>query len=105
MSLQNNYVIGVDYGTDSVRAIIVDAANGHEMASSVYYYPLWKKGLYCNASLNRFRQHPIDYLQGLETTIKDCLQKAGASVAAMVKGISVDTTGSSPVAVNRQGTP
>ncbi len=105
MSLQNNYVIGVDYGTDSVRAIIVDAANGHEMASSVYYYPLWKKGLYCNASLNRFRQHPMDYLQGLETTIKDCLQKAGASVAAMVKGISVDTTGSSPVAVNRQGTP
>ena len=44
----NEYVIGVDYGTDSVRSILVNAANGEEMASSIFYYPRWKEGLYCN---------------------------------------------------------
>jgi L-ribulokinase len=99
------YVIGVDYGTDSVRSIIADASNGSEISSSVFYYPRWKKQMYCNAVTNQFRQHPLDYLDGLEYTIKDCLQKAGATVAANVKGIAVDTTGSTPVAVDATGTP
>lgn len=99
------YVIGVDYGTDSVRSVLVDAANGSEIASSVFYYPRWKEGKYCNAPINQFRQHPLDYVEGLETTIKNCLQKAGADVAKKVKGISIDTTGSTPVAVDASGTP
>ena len=98
-------VIGVDYGTDSVRSVIVTARNGEEIASSVFYYPRWKDGLYCNASLNQFRQHPSDYIEGLETTIKDCIRKAGKETAAAIKAISVDTTGSSPVAVDKAGTP
>lgn len=102
---QKAYVIGVDYGTDSVRAIIVDIANGNEVAASTFYYPRWKKQLYCNANASQFRQHPLDYVEGLEATIKDCLQKAGAEVAANVKGIGVDTTGSTPVAVDATGTP
>ena len=68
MIAPEEYVIGVDYGTDSVRTIIVDAANGNEVAASVFYYPRWKEQLYCNASLNRFRQHPLDYIEGLEET-------------------------------------
>ena len=44
---KNNFVIGVDYGTDSVRSIIVNAANGEEISSSVFYYPRWKDGLFC----------------------------------------------------------
>jgi L-ribulokinase len=100
-----SFVIGVDYGTDSVRSIIADTSNGNELASSVFYYPRWKEGLYCNAAKNLFRQHPLDYVEGLETTIKDCLQKAGATVAANVKAISIDTTGSTPVAVDKTGTP
>ena len=72
--MKPSYVIGVDYGTDSVRSVLIDAANGNEIASSVFYYPRWKDGMYCNASLNQFRQHPLDYMEGLETTIKDCLQ-------------------------------
>lgn len=100
-----NYVIGVDYGSDSVRSVLVDASNGNEMASSVFYYPRWKKGLYCNASLNQFRQHPKDYIEGLETTIKACLQEARNDIAEKVKAISVDTTGSTPVAVDKSGTP
>lgn len=102
---EDAFVIGVDYGTDSVRSIIVNAANGEELASSVFYYPRWKEGLYNNPSLNQFRQHPLDYVEGLEATIKDCIQKAGPSVAKNIKAISVDTTGSTPVAVDKTGTP
>jgi L-ribulokinase len=100
-----SFVIGVDYGTDSVRSVLVNALNGEEIASSVFYYPRWKAGLYCNSAINQFRQHPLDYIEGLESTIKDCLQKAGKEVAQNVKAISVDTTGSTPVAVDRKGTP
>ncbi len=102
---KNNFVIGVDYGTDSVRSVIADASNGTEIASSVFNYPRWKVSMYCNASANQFRQHPKDYIEGLEFTIKDCLQKAGKEVSENIKGISVDTTGSTPVAVDKTGTP
>lgn len=100
-----SFVIGVDFGTDSVRSVLADSSNGQEIASSVFYYPRWRDGLYCDASRNQFRQHPQDYIDGLEYTIKECLQKAGKAAAAQVKGIAVDTTGSSPVAVDRHGTP
>src|SRR4051812_35208890 len=102
---KNSFVIGVDYGTDSVRSMIADASNGNEIASSVYYYPRWKEGLYCEPAKNQFRQHPSDYIEGLEATIKDCLAKAGAEVAANCKAIAIDTTGSTPIAVNEQGIP
>ncbi|WP_448700484.1 ribulokinase [Mucilaginibacter sp. AW1-3] len=102
----DTYVIGVDYGSDSVRSVIVDAQNGRELASSVFYYPRWQQGLYCNAPQNQFRQHPLDYIEGLETTIKDCIAKAGgANIASAIKAIAVDTTGSTPVAVDENGTP
>jgi len=102
----DNYVIGVDYGSDSVRSVIVDAQNGRELASSVFYYPRWQQGLFCDAPQNQFRQHPLDYIEGLEHTIKDCIQKAGGAViAAGIKAIAVDTTGSTPVAVDESGTP
>src|SRR6266571_1046395 len=95
------FVIGVDYGTDSVRSVIVDARNGKELASSVFNYPRWQQGLYCNAAQNQFRQHPLDYVEGLEQTIRNCIKMAGgATVASAIKAISVDTTGSTPVAVN-----
>ncbi|RXK86416.1 ribulokinase [Filimonas effusa] len=102
---QETFVIGVDYGTDSVRSILVNATNGQEIASSVFYYPRWKAGKYCDPSANQFRQHPLDYVEGLEHTIKHCLQQAGSDIAAKVKAISIDTTGSTPVAVDENGTP
>jgi L-ribulokinase len=101
----SQYVIGVDYGSDSVRSVLVDASNGNEISSSVFYYPRWKEGLYCNASENMFRQHPLDYLEGLEHTIRNCIEIAGPQIAQDVKGISIDTTGSTPVAVDKTGTP
>ena len=101
----NSYVIGVDYGTDSVRSVIVDTSNGNETASATFNYPRWKKGLYCNSARQQFRQHPKDYVEGLEQSIKKCLEQAGTDVTARIKAISVDTTGSTPVAVNKNGTP
>src|SRR5258708_1798380 len=102
---KNSFVIGVDYGTDSVRSILVDASDGKEISASVFYYPRWRDGLYCHPAKNQFRQHPLDYVEGLEFTIKECMDKAGKTAAAAVKAISIDTTGSSPVAVNEKGEP
>ncbi len=100
-----SYVIGLDYGTDSVRAVIVDAQNGAEVASAVHYYQRWKEGKFCDPPLNQFRQHPLDYIEGLEKTIKTALVAAPNGTAMAVRGIAVDTTGSTPVAVDDTGTP
>lgn len=99
------YVIGLDYGSDSCRALIVDAVTGEEQASSVKYYPRWMKGLYCQPTANQYRQHPKDYTEVLEASIKEALSKCDASVAANVVGISFDTTGSTPVLTDANGTP
>ncbi|GJM31784.1 MAG: ribulokinase [Saprospiraceae bacterium] len=101
----STYVIGVDYGTDSVRSVIIDAKTGEEVGNAVFYYPRWKEGLFCDPANNQFRQHPLDYLEGLETSIIEALRTAPAGVATKVKGIAVDTTGSTPVAVDKSGTP
>ncbi len=99
------FVIGVDFGTDSVRSTLVDSRNGVEISSSVFYYPRWKEGKFCNPSKNQFRQHPQDYIDGLQHTIRSCTEAAGPSIASAVKAIGVDTTGSSPVAVDSKGQP
>jgi L-ribulokinase len=99
------YVIGVDYGTDSVRALVVDAATGKEVSESVFNHPRWAEGKYCVPDKNQFRQHPLDYIEGLEACIKGALVEVPTDVARKVRGISVDTTGSTPVAVDRKGTP
>jgi len=100
-----SYTIGVDFGTDSVRALVVDARTGREMGTHVFEYPRWKEGKYCDPSANRFRQHPLDYLEGLEVSIVGALEQCEPGVAEQVVGISVDTTGSTPVAVSREGVP
>jgi L-ribulokinase len=99
------YVIGIDYGTDSVRSLIVNAENGKIAGTSVFEYPRWKKGLYCNPSANQFRQHPLDYLEGLEQTVKGALLGLPPEIVSNIAGITVDTTGSTPVAVDREGIP
>ncbi len=103
--MESKYVIGVDYGSDSVRSVLINARNGEEVAASVFYYPRWKQQLYCNATVNQFRQHPLDYIEGLEYTIKDCLHKGANDVTKNIKAISIDTTGSTPVAVDSTGIP
>jgi len=99
------YVIGLDFGSDSARALIVDAENGSEVASSVKNYPRWSEGKYCIPEKNQYRQHPKDYLEVMETTIKEALSHCESSVAENVTGISFDTTGSTPALTDENGTP
>ena len=99
------YVIGLDYGSDSCRAVVVNAETGQEMASAVKYYPRWMEGKYCDPLKNRYRQHPLDYIEGLEVTVEEALSKCPAGTAQQVVGIAFDTTGSTPVLTDEAGTP
>jgi L-ribulokinase len=103
--MEKKFVIGIDYGTDSVRSVVVDTSNGVIAGTSVFEYPRWKKGLYCDPSTNQFRQHPLDYVEGLEQSVKGALKGLPADVLKNVVGITVDTTGSTPVAVDKAGVP
>ena len=99
------FVLGLDYGTDSCRAVIIDAADGSEKGSAIMAYPCWAKGLYCDSSTNRFRQHPQDYLDTLEGCVRGAIKQAGSDTAARIRGIAIDTTGSTPCAVDQDGLP
>lgn len=100
-----NYVIGVDFGSDSSRAVVVDTVTGETVGSAAAFYPRWKKGLYQHPELGIFRQHPLDYLETIETCITAALKCLKPEERKKVIGIGVDTTGSTPVPVDRAGTP
>jgi L-ribulokinase len=97
------YALGLDYGSDSVRALLVDASNGRELASHVVMYPRWKQGLFCNPAKNQFRQHPLDYLESLQAVLQGLWHRAPQDAAQHVVGISFDTTGSTPIALDENG--
>lgn len=103
------YTLGVDYGTNSVRALVVDCANGAEIGSCVVQYPSGNQGVLLDPKNHHLaRQHPGDYLLGLEQSILGALKQAeGVAGFARDKvvGIGVDTTGSSPIPVNATNTP
>jgi len=103
------YTIGLDYGTNSVRALIVNVANGAEVAAAVWTYAHGTQGVVLARDPNLARQHPADYLTGAEVTIKQALAAAKKNVKgfspAQVIGIGVDTTGSTPLPVDKNGQP
>lgn len=99
----SRFALGLDYGSDSVRALLVDTANGQELASHVVYYPRWKQGLFCEPAKNQFRQHPLDYLESLQQVVQGLWEQVPEGTAENVVGISFDTTGSTPVAVDENG--
>jgi len=100
-----SWVIGIDFGTDSVRTLIVNAFTGEEIAASLFEYPRWKSGLYSNPSANQFRQHPLDYIEGLEQGVRSCIEQISPEQKKNIRGIGIDTTGSTPVAIDKSGTP
>jgi L-ribulokinase len=107
--MSDKYSIGLDFGTNSVRAVIVNIANGEELATSVFNYPTGDKGVVIDAkNPDLARQHPQDYIDGTIATVTDALKQAqsvkGFSPEAVV-GIGVDTTGSTPLPVNADGVP
>lgn len=97
------YTIGLDYGSDSCRAVIINTQNGEEIASSVKYYKRWKEGKYCDPINNQYRQHPLDYIEALEESVKEALSKAPKGTAEKIVGMSFDTTGSTPALIDEEG--
>jgi L-ribulokinase len=99
------YILGLDFGTDSVRAVVVNAQSGKEEANQVAYFKRWMKGQYCDPARNQFRQHPQDYIESMEEAVKGALAQLSAGSGKEVAGIGIDTTGSTPCAVDKEGTP
>lgn len=100
----SSYVIGLDFGTDSVRAMVVNAHTGEVVSTAVEIYPRWAKGLYCNPTASMYRQHPMDFIESMEKCLLNVLTPCQALLNNIL-GISLATTGSTPVPVNWEGTP
>ncbi len=99
------YVIGLDYGTASARAVIVDVETGEEVAESVSEYERFAEGKFCDAARNQFRQHPQDYLTSLEETVQGALKETQRITGDQIVGLGIDTTGSTICAVDEAGQP
>lgn len=102
--MKKKFVIGVDFGTDSVRGILVNALTGEILDSESADFKRWKDGLYCETSKNQFRQHPNDHFESLQAVINKLLHSNNIPKVE-IRAMTIDTTGSSPIAVDRQGRP
>lgn len=105
MDTKEKYVIGLDFGTDSCRALVVDARNGAEKSTGVCLYPRWKTGLYCDPSTNRYRQHPLDYVEAMREAVHEAVSQLSSDETAAICGLSFDTTGSTPALTDANGIP
>jgi L-ribulokinase len=104
------FTLGLDFGTNSVRALLVDVANGKEIETSIYAYETGQDGIILDSNDPHLaRQHPQDYIKGLEVSVREVLQKAKTKDddfdASQIIGIGIDTTGSTPLPVDREGIP
>lgn len=105
--MDSRYAIGVDYGTNSVRSLIVNIDTGDEIASSVFDYRRGSAGILLKADdPNLARQSPADYIEGFVAAVKGAVTAARGTPgfdASQVVGIGIDTTGSTPLPVNADG--
>lgn len=103
-----HFTLGADFGSDSVRVVILDASNGKVAGSYVSYYKRWEKKLYCNDKINRFRQHPLDYIESLTEAVNKAIEEANKTckdIKERIRGICIDTTGSTPCLCDKDGMP
>lgn len=103
-----HFTLGADFGSDSVRVVILDTSNGKVAGSYVSYYKLWGKKLYCNDKINQFRQHPLDYIESLTEAVNKSLEEANKTckdIKERIRGICIDTTGSTPCLCDKDGMP
>src|SRR5213079_485508 len=105
----SSYTIGIDYGTDSVRAVVVDTGDGRVVGTRVFDYPSGDQGVLLDPKQPHLaRQNPADYIEGLRVSVRDALTAADAEpgfARDRVIGIGVDTTGSTPLPVDARAQP
>lgn len=103
-----HFTLGADFGSDSVRVVILDASNGKVAGSYVSYYKRWERKLYCNDKINQFRQHPLDYIESLTEAVNKAIEEANKTckdIKERIRGICIDTTGSTPCLCDKDGMP
>lgn len=100
---ENKFTIGLDFGSDSVRALLVNVSSGQEVACGVQHYSRWRDGLYCLPAQSQFRHHPQDYIDAMTMAIKQMLEQVSESIISKIVGIGVDTTGSTPAPIDKDG--
>lgn len=100
---KNTFTIGLDFGSDSVRALLVNTITGEEVACGVQYYPRWMKGQYCQPAQSQFRHHPQDYIDAMTLAVQDMLKTVSFEVTQSIVGIGVDSTGSTPAPIDKEG--
>ncbi len=103
------YTLGLDYGTNSVRALIVNTASGREIGTAVWKYRQGRDGVLLSRDPNLARQHPSEYVEGTEKAVRAAVRTAERAVRGFaptqIEGIGVDTTGSTPLPVDARGRP
>jgi L-ribulokinase len=103
------YTLGIDFGTNSARAVVVRCRDGAEVGAAVAGYRSGEQGVLLDPrDAHLARQNPADYLQAMEAGVRGALRAARKSrgfSAARIVGVGVDTTGSSPIPVDRRNRP
>ncbi len=95
----------MDFGTDSVRGILVNPRSGEILSTSVSYFKRWAQGLYCAPENDQYRQHPLDYMESIDEVFVGLFRALDPDLAKDVVAIGTNTTGSTPVAVDEHGQP
>jgi len=101
----DKYVLGIDFGSDSARAIIVDVLTGDQVGEAEAIYNRWSDGKYSDDRNRMFRQHPLDYIEAISQCIRTAIKMGGNTVKDNIKALAVDTTGSTPCPVDTRGIP
>ncbi|NGM90096.1 ribulokinase, partial [Parapusillimonas sp. SGNA-6] len=103
--MNNKLVIGMDFGTDSARGILVNPYTGEILSKSISYFKRWAQGLYCDPSKDQYRQHPLDYMEAIDEVFAGLFQSIDPDLIKDVVAIGTNTTGSTPVAIDEHCQP
>lgn len=99
----DNLLVGIDFGSDSVRVLLCNSVTGIEVSTGVSYYKRWAKKQYCMPDKSQYRQHALDYIESLCDAFSKATSFAPSGAGEAIVGIAVDTTGSTLCPVDASG--